>query len=180
MIAIAVIFISLHSCSIVLLAIFIILCVRSLWWYFPGGPAVKTVLPLQGARVRSLARELRSHMPCGAAKKEKKRSDHFLRDGIPGMLTFLLSVISSSWGTQVTTHRQWIKFFFQLPVPPSHFCFLAWSSVQTVANVLKQLSNSAPTAENLCLQRSMRGPRPLSSHLCHPPKPSSRSHQLSL
>ena len=33
--------------------------------------AVRTLLPLQGAWVLSLIRELRSHMPCGVAKKKK-------------------------------------------------------------------------------------------------------------
>ena len=36
-------------------------------WDFPGGPVFKTVLPMQGVWVQSLARELRSHM---ARKKE--------------------------------------------------------------------------------------------------------------
>ena len=36
------------------------------------------MLPLQGAWVRSLVRELRSHMPCGMAKKKKKK-DSLLR-----------------------------------------------------------------------------------------------------
>ena len=34
---------------------------------FPGGPVVKTMLPLQGGRVQSLVRELRSHKPQGKA-----------------------------------------------------------------------------------------------------------------
>ena len=38
----------------------------------PDGPVVKTLLPLQGARVQSLVRELRSHMPSSVAKKKKK------------------------------------------------------------------------------------------------------------
>ena len=33
---------------------------------------VKTALPMQGALVQSLVRELRSHMPHGMAKKKKK------------------------------------------------------------------------------------------------------------
>ena len=36
---------------------------------FPGGPMVKTALPMQGPRVQSLVRELRSHMPHGQRKK---------------------------------------------------------------------------------------------------------------
>ena len=32
---------------------------------FPGGPVVKNCPPLQGMQVRSLVRELRSHMPQG-------------------------------------------------------------------------------------------------------------------
>ena len=40
---------------------------------FPGGPVVKTVLPLQGEEVRSLVRELRSHMPRNIAKILSKR-----------------------------------------------------------------------------------------------------------
>ena len=52
---------------------------------FPGGPAVKTVLPLQGTWVQSLVGELRSHMPRSTAKKKKKNlktgkeSDHNTR-----------------------------------------------------------------------------------------------------
>ena len=34
---------------------------------------VKTVLTMQGAQVLFLVRELRSCMPCGEAKKKKKR-----------------------------------------------------------------------------------------------------------
>ena len=44
---------------------------------FPGGPVVKTLLPLQGVWVRSLVGELRSRMLHGAAwpkvKKKKKK-----------------------------------------------------------------------------------------------------------
>ena len=40
---------------------------------FPGGPVVKTLgLPMQGARVRSLVRELRAHMLQGMARKQNK------------------------------------------------------------------------------------------------------------
>lgn len=35
-------------------------------------PVVKTMLPVQGARVRPWSWKLRSRMPCGAAQKEKK------------------------------------------------------------------------------------------------------------
>ena len=42
---------------------------------FPGVPVVKTELPLQGARVRSLVGELRSHMPQGVAKKSKLKKE---------------------------------------------------------------------------------------------------------
>ena len=37
---------------------------------FSCGPVVKTALPLQGAQVQSLVRELRSRMLRGAAKKK--------------------------------------------------------------------------------------------------------------
>ena len=40
---------------------------------FPGGPVVETVLPMQGAEVQSLVRELTSHMPWYAAKKVLKK-----------------------------------------------------------------------------------------------------------
>ena len=40
---------------------------------FPGSRVVKILLPLLGARVPPLARELRSHMLCSAAKKKKKK-----------------------------------------------------------------------------------------------------------
>ena len=40
---------------------------------FPGGPLVKTLeLPIQGAQVQSLVRELRAHMLQGMAKKQNK------------------------------------------------------------------------------------------------------------
>ena len=39
-------------------------------WDFPGGPVVKTALPMQGGRVRSLVGELRSHIPCSTAKTD--------------------------------------------------------------------------------------------------------------
>ena len=47
-------------------------------WDFPDGPVVKTLLPLQGARVQSLDRELRSHKPHGTAKKKKGRKRNFV------------------------------------------------------------------------------------------------------
>ena len=40
---------------------------------FPGGPVVKTLLPLQGARVPSLVGELRS--PMARPKKKKKKEE---------------------------------------------------------------------------------------------------------
>ena len=39
---------------------------------FPGDPVVKTLCPLQGARVQSLVGELGSCMLCDAAKKKNK------------------------------------------------------------------------------------------------------------
>ena len=42
---------------------------------FPGGPVVESPLPLQGARARSLVREIRSFMPHIAAKKKKKKKN---------------------------------------------------------------------------------------------------------
>ena len=39
----------------------------------PGGPVVKTALPVQGVWVQSLAGELKSHIPHSAAKKKKKK-----------------------------------------------------------------------------------------------------------
>ena len=45
-------------------------------WDFPGSPVVKTAIPLQGIRVWSLVGELRSHMPRGLAKKQKKTHHH--------------------------------------------------------------------------------------------------------
>jgi len=43
---------------------------------FPSGPVGKTVLPLQGAWVPSLVRELRSRMPHGMAKNLKNNKDN--------------------------------------------------------------------------------------------------------
>ena len=42
-------------------------------WGLPGIPGLKTMLPLQGAQVPSLLRELRSHMPCSQKKKKKAK-----------------------------------------------------------------------------------------------------------
>ena len=39
----------------------------------PGGPAVKTLLPVPGAQVQSLIRELRSYMLQGKANLKKKK-----------------------------------------------------------------------------------------------------------
>ena len=39
------------------------------WW--PSGK--DSVLPMQGAQVRSLVKELRSHLSCSMAKKKKKK-----------------------------------------------------------------------------------------------------------
>ena len=44
---------------------------------FLGGPVVKTVLPMHGAKVQSLVEELRSHMPRGMAKRKKKADEMF-------------------------------------------------------------------------------------------------------
>ena len=47
---------------------------------FPSNPEVKTTLPMQGARVRSLVRELRSHILYGVAKKKKKKTMSFKKN----------------------------------------------------------------------------------------------------
>ena len=41
------------------------------YWFqgFPGGPGVRTLLPMQGTWVQSLVWELRSHKSCGMANK---------------------------------------------------------------------------------------------------------------
>ena len=41
--------------------------------HFPGGPMVRTLLSLPGARVQSLIGELRSHKPFREAKRENRR-----------------------------------------------------------------------------------------------------------
>ena len=46
----------------------------------PGGPAVKTVLPVQGAQVQSLIRELRSYMLQRKANLKKKVEINYLLD----------------------------------------------------------------------------------------------------
>ena len=40
---------------------------------FLGGPAVQTVLPMQGVQVQSLVGELRSHIAHAVTKKKKKK-----------------------------------------------------------------------------------------------------------
>ena len=46
---------------------------------FPGGPVVKTLLPMQGGSIRSLVRKLSSHVPCSTANQIKinKQMPHF-------------------------------------------------------------------------------------------------------
>ena len=44
------------------------------FWDFPGGPVVKTALPLQGPRVQSLVGELKSYMPWGQKTKQNKKT----------------------------------------------------------------------------------------------------------
>ena len=51
---------------------------------FPGGPVVKTALPLQGAQVRSLVGELGSHMPRSTAKKKMYKIE-ILKNSIPSL-----------------------------------------------------------------------------------------------
>ena len=51
-------------------------CVHTHWkawgsWVCPGGPVVKTLLPMQGAQFQSLVEDLRSCMPHSVAKKKK-------------------------------------------------------------------------------------------------------------
>ena len=43
-------------------------------WKFPGGPVVR--MPCFHCQVRSLVRELRSHKPCRAKKKKRKRKEN--------------------------------------------------------------------------------------------------------
>ena len=46
---------------------------------FPSGSVVKTPkLPMQGAQAQSLVGEVRSHMPCGMAKKKNPRTPNEL------------------------------------------------------------------------------------------------------
>ena len=47
---------------------------------FPGGPVVDSTLPMQGAWISSLARDLRSHILHGEAKEERRV---FLNVNIP-------------------------------------------------------------------------------------------------
>ena len=46
---------------------------------FPGGPVVKTLLPMQEGSIRSLVRKLRSHVQCNTANQIKinKQMTHF-------------------------------------------------------------------------------------------------------
>ena len=48
--------------------------------YFPGGPVVKTALPLQGAQVRSPVRE---DPTCGVVRPKKKRKKR-----MPNLVSF--------------------------------------------------------------------------------------------
>ena len=45
------------------------------WWTSGKDP----VLPMQGAQVRSLVKELRSHISCSMAKKKKKKKERVER-----------------------------------------------------------------------------------------------------
>ena len=52
-------------------AVFVIATKLEVSLGFPGGPVVKTMLPLQGTPFQSLVVELRSHMPSSMAKLNK-------------------------------------------------------------------------------------------------------------
>ena len=62
---------------------------------FPGGPAVKAGLPVQGARIQSLVRELRSYVPHGMAKKKKRMQSK----ETPYELLFGVEVDATLWKT---------------------------------------------------------------------------------
>ena len=49
-------------------------------WWIQGVNTVVSHLPTQGVRVRSLLRELRSHMPCGQKIKQKQYCKKFNKD----------------------------------------------------------------------------------------------------
>ena len=49
---------------------------------FPGGPMFRTLFPLQGAQVRFLIGEPRSHMPRGRAKNKIKKKRKRGRAGL--------------------------------------------------------------------------------------------------
>ena len=50
-------------------------CLFHKWGDFPGGPVVKTALPLQVGQVPSPVRELRSCMPREQPKRKKKEKE---------------------------------------------------------------------------------------------------------
>ena len=60
-----------YSALFVYSAVFVIATKLDISLGFPGGPVVKTVLPLQGTQFQSLVVELRSHMPSSMAKLNK-------------------------------------------------------------------------------------------------------------
>lgn len=71
----------------------------SLTWQSSG---YDCLLPLQGARVQSLVRELRSHLPCRVAKKkERKKCVHSeLSPGLnPSPIAYQLSDLVITWAS---------------------------------------------------------------------------------
>ena len=64
---------------------------------FPGGPVVRILLPLQGARVRSLIGDQRSHIPRRGQKKPKKQKSKCKAEGRPRALERSQKEAQQAW-----------------------------------------------------------------------------------
>ena len=89
---------------------------------FPGDPVVKAGLPMQGAWIQSLVRELRPYVPHGTAKKQTTIKPNLLQ--VLGVLENtllntshllgerqLISTLTQWWW--VTPHSPWLQCFSQ-------------------------------------------------------------------
>ena len=72
---------------------------------FPSGSVVKTPkLPMQGPQVQSLVGEVRSHMPCGVAKKKSpKHQMSCAGSGAPMYPAAAATAKAATMATTITT-----------------------------------------------------------------------------
>ena len=102
---------------------------------FPGGPVVDSALSLQGAQVQSLVRELRSHMPHGAAKTKTKWNKQSIIGRPTGVADYTLIWKAHLWDKANMDITEILSFCFKLELSER---FHKWHSFN-VSNGATQL-----------------------------------------